>query len=494
MDTDIFEYKDAKFQYLLVPEVDLRFQKSYVLGDGLIINHTASTDLLSHEQSERAIAIIGLCVDSHGQLDRQDIPRFLLSSSAGAEELQDTLCRFAGKYVIFYRELADVFVFGDATTSLPINYFTGESVCISSSSRLVADYTKSGVSHRAKRIRAGTDLSQGLPNTITMYDNVVCILPNCYLSLSERKSIRGSINPVNEHLSEALDLHSILLRSNFLIKNIVDGYSKEYDLICPLTSGWDSRVVFSFLHRKFGGVNCYTFKHSHLSDSSAEVVLPERICEAMRSEHRLIRPQRAPESYSTAVKEVVGEYFNPSAIDLAYTYKKNYGNAALINGEIIGQIGKSSIFNASPRYLAVSSYFFTKTHNYSYAAWKENLKHVNELKAHAPGPLIFDLFALENRCGRWAAQSSELYSACGVNMLNVFNCRELINLWLKVSSKERVKSRIHVGLLEINSPELLKYPCNPEAKKKWARKGPLTYFAASHVKYLIESRRYVLRR
>jgi len=96
----------------------------------------------------------------------------------------------------------------------------------------------------------------------------------------------------------------------------------------------------------------------------------------------------------------------------------------------------------------------TKTHNYSKQNMLEVKRWINDVAPYVKKSRVskFDLFFLEHRIGKWAANNFLNYDLL-TNPLNIFNCRELIELWLSVSRAERVKKSIHKKIIELTWPE-----------------------------------------
>ena len=99
----------------------------------------------------------------------------------------------------------------------------------------------------------------------------------------------------------------------------------------------------------------------------------------------------------------------------------------------------------------------------------------------------FDLVALENDCCRWGVQSDIAYGLAGVNMLNIFNCRDLIASWSGIPRKLRRNKVIHTGVLARIDNQLLTIPFTPEttAKRMVRTCWPLFYVASfAYARYM----------
>lgn len=276
-----------------------------------------------------------------------------------------------------------------------------------------------------------------------------------------------------------------MTQSNTMIRNIVREYSKYYQLVCPLTSGYDSRVVFSFLKDFDPRVQCYTFMHKHFTEQTGDIIVPGNICKHYKQPYTIIKDLEAPKIEETKVSVLAGEFQHKGTINLAYTYNSVFMDKALVNGDIIDQIGKSLLGNAVPNILATPSYFQCKLHNYERKTRGILKKQVEEIKKCSDRAYIYDLFAMENRCGRWATQSSTVYNICGITSLNIFNCRDLLLKWISVPRKIRTRKWLHKELLQINDKQLLTFPFNPTEKFGFMKNNWVLFYISTYVKQFI---------
>lgn len=458
-------YEESLFTYLISDKKDSNcFEHDiYMSGLGIYIFHTAVTDVAYQMKNGREIAIIGLCIDAHNEIEREDIPDFVLSKGQPFSKIFTLFDRFAGKYVVVYHDGKNGCMFGDATGSIQINYGFGTNgtICAASTDQLVADHFQFVASETSIIIRQGSSLSQGLPGDMTMYDGVKALLPNHYLDLSTQKAIRIPLHSVRER--SEVGQESIVKDSLSLIRSIVREYAKYYKIVCPLTSGYDSRLVFAFLKEQNPNVQCYTFRHVGFSDKSDDICVPKSICDYYHQQYFTIPDISVPVEYMHEIAAVVGEYQSKETIDLAFTFRSRFKEEALINGNIVDQVGKSLIGNSMPTCFATPLFFRCKIHNSKRESSNELKRYLSEIRNAGDWKDVFDLFAMENRCGRWASQTDMLYSVCSVRSLNIFNCRELILKWISLPRKIRTKHWLHEKLFTAIDTHLLDYPFNPSS-------------------------------
>lgn len=91
--------------------------------------------------------------------------------------------------------------------------------------------------------------------------------------------------------------------------------------------------------------------------------------------------------------------------------------------------------------------------------------------------------------GNWSA-NSYLNSDLLISSLNIFNCRTVIENWLRVPRRDRMNGQINKKIIKLNWPELLEIPFNPDDKYRLFYKSRLAYYFAVRGKYLLERFKY----
>lgn len=476
-----FEFDQALFTYAISDRRMEKFSQHLLFESAdLIINYTSKTTVLHDNTENGEIAIIGLCVDSHGKIEREDIPAFLLKQHfTSVEDVYSYCDRFAGKYVILYSNHNGSFLWGDATCSIPINYAKGsteKTFCATPFDKMTADYFGYGLDEHLKKIRYSAEPSQAMPGELTPYKEVKALLPNQYLDIIHGKTKRVIIScGVKKQNWKKLVHHSYRLS-----RMIAKEYGKHYELICPITSGYDSRVVYAILKSVCSNVFCFTQMWDGFTEKTADLYIPEIICKSYGQPYEVINYVDTPEQYIKDVFENAGVYNSDRTVKEAYMYIHRFEGQARINGNIVGQIGKSSVTNTVPDIFGTARFFQCKIHNTEKSVKNELSHYIKDMKQS--GKNICDLFALENRCGRWGGQEEALYSLCGMNSLNIFNCRELIKDWLAVSRKLRVNKEVHLELLRVCDEKLLQFPFNPDERFCFLKKSWILFYTATFVK------------
>lgn len=190
--------------------------------------------------------------------------------------------------------------------------------------------------------------------------------------------------------------------------------------------------------------------------------------------------QFAPPEVLAKFHSLVGDYISPFSFHMGWQFKKLFSDKSLLNGQISDQIGKVCKTQAYPEWLADLEFFKSLNHNFSKEAGHEIVKWISEIKHYHEHKFICDLWEWEIRLGRWASQHTMSFSICGVDSLNIYNCRDLILQWVSIPNVMRARKWIHHMILQCNDERLLKYEFNP------LRKGAQSAPTSLHYRHLLK--------
>lgn len=411
----------------------------------------------------------------------------IISCCSNISEVIDFEKSLGGKYLILYRYEEQYYFLGDATCSIPAFYnINGEFACTSNLHYLVDQYGYHP-DQKLQSIRDAGDISQAMPFDITQYSDIKQLIPNHYLSVNGREAIRF-INSAQRQ--DVLTIDAATKLATPLIETMCEFYKQRFEIHCPITSGRDSRVVLAFLAADGDKVPCYTIRHPEHHENSQDIVIPKLLCAEKQIPYAQIKDVTVSAALKKKMDDLLGEnHYSSRTLRIAQTIHEHCENGAIINGDIIGQVGKCSLHRDIPECFATPGYFRCKLHNYSYEAKQQLRLWLSEIKQSGEKINTFDLFSIENRMGRWAAQENLIYNSIGQIYLNVFNSRSIIYIWTAVSRNERKKSCIHIDLIKKKMPELLGIPFETDESLlvRLSKTNGLTYLLSSYAKYYIES-------
>ena len=97
-----FVFNEAVFTYRISNRSSALFHRCISLRQSdLQIQYTNRTQVLHACNNGHEAAVIGYCIDAHGQISREDIPRALCACDTLYAAWQ--FCnRLAGKYIVYY--------------------------------------------------------------------------------------------------------------------------------------------------------------------------------------------------------------------------------------------------------------------------------------------------------------------------------------------------------------------------------------------------------
>lgn len=454
----------------------------FIKSHNLYLSYSKKTEVISYESGENTVYIIGLCVDSRGEINRYDIPKFLLSlEDINIDNIAKISSRFAGNYVILVVLNGCLYAFNDATGILPI-YYCLNSICLSSFDNITAKTVNEIIDEKYYNIRFESDYDAAMPNDITVYKNIKLVLPNHYLDLN-------TLNVKRFYPSEALayldDPEKTLKKQIPKLQNIIKEYAKYTNMICPLTAGWDSRVVFAFLLNTLDSIEAYTFIHKNFTDMTADLFIPKSMTDAVQCSYSQI-PDMEPENiFYERIIDIIGPYYYKGDMSMAYTHKTVFGDTAVVNSTIIDELGKNSKVVFLPVFCASPKYFVTKLRNTSKSTECEMRKYLNPIYNSALKNFVYDLFGWEILCGRYLAYNHAMYSAAGIMLLDFFNCRDILSDWIQIKRSDRKGHIIHQFFLSKLAPDLLNFPINPDTKFKTLREYRILYFFVTYLRYFL---------
>lgn len=459
---------EAVYTFILGDAPHPGLTKRYDLWDG-VLSLSQSTDYQAAQADERTVAIIGLCVDSHAQWTRDSVAQNLLDNTGSFDELLKVADRLAGRFALLYSEGAKKYALSDATSMLNI-FYAKDCLCLASAEQLIADVLGLKVSPRSMRIRrASMDPAAAMPNDLTMFGEAMgFLLPNHYLSLPNR-AVRYF---PNREAIEDISVEDAVNRVAPLLVNIAREYSKYTQLMCALTAGYDSRIVYAYTKEAYPEVPCFTYKRKEAADYE----IPNEIQKARGFEYHQIEEPPVPSEYEQALRERAGQWITAGSIKSAYAFDARFHGKSHLGGAIIDQIGRTSRGRGLPEFFARPSFFACLLRNFDADARRETIKWAKAARHVAGGFSLFDLFAWESRCGRWATQTGTIHALASVAYLNIFNCREIILAMASVPRKDRVKKRFHEALIKRVDPGLFEFPFNPHSVRESRLKNRGSYF------------------
>lgn len=478
-------FKNSVFTYYMTDadvSVDVLTKKSNIGKWNIYASDKTEVKVLSDENGV-TIAIIGYCIDSYMEFSQDAVCSYL--ALFGKEHFSDAISRLAGKFIIARVDSEGIEVYTDATATLPVFYCQkNDCTHISSLEYFIKENTDCHASQEALHIINKSDGAKTLPGDMSHYKNIYSLLPNHFYSSESDEAVRygkkgGVLRMSSKEAAE---------KTAGLICNIARQLTSKYGIKCPLTGGYDSRVVFAALENiSYGDPGIYTMKHK-MRVSNPDISIPRMIAKDKGYEYILIDDNEASCEYKDFCDYVMGNgLYSARTLDLIYTLKDHLGDSCLLNGDIMGQIGKSSLHRSVKECFMGPRYYQCKVHNTSKYSLKEIKKWYKRAKVYGVKN-ICDKFSKEIRLGRWAADENNMYSLFGINVINIFNSTDIIDIWECVPRCERKLSILHKELIGLMDNKLLYYSFGAEKISviSLLRKSDLGFYIATFIKFYLQ--------
>lgn len=474
--------------YLLTKSSTNIFPNSIKIGE-YFFQYDYNNNIHSIKSADNELIILGAVVDSYGRMSTLEIMK-LLVNAASVGELIANYKKLAGRFVIVFKNNDLIYVIPDACATIRVCYsITNEGVYVSSEPIIIANLLNYTESEKSSKIYESTISYNPLPNDLTMYDEIKVVLPNHYLSCTVGEIHRYYPNKISSKIS----LEEAVNKSIELLNNIMVELSKNYEVTIPLTSGVDSRTVLAMSKNVHNDIPYYTFKHRKYNESSADLVIPQKIASEYKLKYEVIKHKPVPKEIYESYDTSIGRFYNNKIVQNAWTYSNSSLSKRIYLTGDISPLAKSSFGMDLPECFATTSYLITKTHNFSNENKEEVRRWIRDIEQAVRLSSIskFDLFFWEQRCGR---NVSDVFSVMDKYCLGVsiFNCRELIETWLQVPRKLRNNGELHKAIIKKAWPELLDYEFNPKPKYSVSINGTISKYLAVRFKFYLDKSKYYL--
>ena len=468
--------REAGLTFFLGPNV-CDFLSEHMPCGEMILSYSPGTRVEVAQEGDRGLWLLGDYVDSHAEYTRGNIAQNILRPSRDIDSLRAGCERLAGKFVAIARFPEGFFMFNDAFALFPIHYcFPEGEPCASSLEYLLAKELNLPLSKEAARILRHAEPGMPLPGDLDRYVGSKFLLANHMLDLTARTCKR--FFPAGRRFQTTAA--EAAQKTVELTSNIIRQYSEDSDSLCPLTGGWDSRLVLSLLLYNHANVACYTTIKPHFTEKDGDVWVPREITKRRHIPYSGIQDTPPERESLDFVEELFG---HRRYAQIQSTHEVLWPGLIRVGGDIIDQIGKSAIGSYLPGFLAVPSFFLCKSHTYSLAAWRHIARWCRKADVSNSSLTRYELYAWEHRAGRWVSLTGSVLAVLGVREINLFNCREMMNSWVGVPRKERINDQIHREVFQITAPDLLDIPFNPGINTSRIKQNPPLFWLGTYIKY-----------
>ena len=373
----------------------------------------------------------------------------------------------SGRYVLIYKNESSFLAVGD-TCCLRQLYYGQLSHCtiLTSSPRMFLEYF--GLDLQTNQLKKDFINSAQYKKKESAWvgnksidDRLQKVLPNHYLDLNKIEVRRMPLSPLQNLTSE----RSILDFSSSVLKGTFTALSKRYELIQPLTAGWDTRTLLSASREFKDKIQFYIFS-GEKNSASSDTRIATNLAGKLGLNFKVIKPDTLSDEFLQEYnKEHVMPRILPKTANIQYHYY-NSNNPKLMNvngngGEIVRCYYGYTRRKISPEMLLLFSGYPS-----SIEFVRQELEHwfvnASQFAEEHDIPLL-DLFYWEQRMGNWGA----LYpfeQDIAMEEISPFNNKSLISALLRIKASQRRSPNYTFfrKLIQNLWPDTLSEPINPD--------------------------------
>lgn len=419
------------------------------------------------------VAIIGFAVDPINEtLGNQEIAARLANLCNSFESLVEGVSDLSGRFIVIAKGAGFFVALPDACAMRRIYFSSRQSpqLFITSSPMLYLHATmQSPLISQAKQNFIDHELYKSISIESAWFgedavdDRLSKVFPNHYLDINRGTAERIHSLSVDKFRSprEVLDYSANILRGS------ISAMSDRYNLIQPVTAGFDSRVILAASKPVKDKVGYYVFFRD--SDLHDDVRIPRELARNLSLNFRVVHTRKLEDEFiAKFAKEHIVPRNLPKISDIQQHCLENHPartvNVTGVAAEIVRNFygyGSSSptldMLKYFTKYKKRIQYIDREVEKWYYSAVKFSRDTVINLR---------DLFYWEMRVGNWAAQwPSEQDIA--IDEFAPFNNRRLLLSILSIDYKKRIGPDylFFRDLIRAMWPEALAQEINPSANR-----------------------------
>ncbi|MCD4683499.1 MAG: hypothetical protein K8R86_09480, partial [Bacteroidales bacterium] len=315
-------------QFILCPKEisDFSNWNKYYLSDKYILYAHPDLVQLEYTEKNKSIVLLGDLYDPvNPDFNNQDIFERLIKYD-DLNELIEASGQYAGRFIIFFVQDSSINLFHDASAAKKIYYTTDTaSMWCASQPHVLAKYcnikeTDNKLYHDFIKSDKFKSHDQVFIMDNTPFDSVKQLLPNHYIDIQNKKSVRFWPTKANKPIS----LNEGIEEGSKMLSGIYKSANNRYELMMAVTAGNDTRLLLAASRSVSENIFYYTNYHPRLTDDHQDIVVPSRLLKKVGLEFHV-------QKYSLEVDEDFKQIYyqntlNPSEVHLPiiYNYHKNF--------------------------------------------------------------------------------------------------------------------------------------------------------------------------
>ena len=375
-----------------------------------------------------------------------------LARTNSLEAFLSELSKYAGHYVIIYRDKYNFILLNDACAQYEIYYDTSFTT-FGSQPKLMCQViepeqhtSKSAIDFYSSRKFLSKKLFVG---DTTHHGNIKHLLPNHYIDLNQKTVVRYFPSQPAARLS----IEEVAPKACQMLKGYIKAVAARKNIAMAVTGGYDSRVLF--LASLDEDCKYFVLQHKNMTERHFDITVPKQLTQMHGKAFEVIPDALTFENISDSVDF-------PRNILKASKYFENH---IYLNGSI-SEIARN--FYGFNKTVSADDLAFINGYGgfdhvvYTYGRWLN----ANATLFEKYGYNTLDMFYWEERMGIMVAKEKTMRNALGMEVFSPFCSRELLVLLLSTPRKDRDKhiNRLYDAILLELSPLVRKIPVNPSFK------------------------------
>ena len=420
----------------------------------------------------KTILLMGFILDPENpQASDRDILNALMPNLVSSTEFFMQTARFGGRWILIVDDGSTVVLFHDAAGLRQVFYTdigSTQQLWCASQPTMLAEILGLQVDGDAQDFITSPEIRRNReywwPGDSSLYKEVKHLLPNHYLDLETGRCYRYWPNRTLTRIS----LDTAVEACSSILRGLLAGAVKRFNLVVSLTAGLDSRLVLAACHGIKDQLSYMTLKQINSSvNNDTDIIIASSLLRRLQLRHDLI--VSVPEDDDLFLR-----IFNQN-VTLAHE-KWSYDALAIFNFYhlssviTIGSVSEVVRFRWERFANKLRPHLKQKIDGENLALFMGNhpfaVKHFNKWLRDIGEPYnvdILDLFYWEQRVGNWLAMCESEFDIAWKDIFTPYNCRLLLMDMLSVDDiyKRPPQYKLYKKMILTLWPEVLAEPINP---------------------------------
>lgn len=425
-------------------------------------------------QEDRKIFLLGYVIDPfQPDFTDSEILDWLIHESPDLSSLIENTYRLSGRWVIIFVQGQKVFFFHDPFGMRQIYYagLQGEFWCGSEPSILAENLN-------VKPDKTNQYLNEFIQSSAfkkkehfwigdkTRYKEIRHLLPNHFIDVNTANIERFWINHERNY-----SVGTAAKKAGELLRNSLLSASKRFNLMMPVTAGWDSRVLLAASKDIKDDLYYFISTKNHLTKDNDDVKIPMILCERLGMNFHVLDNLREPDSEFLKLlnKNVDMPRQLPKTLTF-YEFYRNHQDKVNINGRGAETARCYYPFEKNPTAEFLAKVTGYPGDNFAITEIKRWLEKVRPFLKDKKIDLI-DFYYWEHRMGNWGG-TDPAEQDVAIEEFCPFNNRKLMMILLSTKRKYRSEPnyKLHKEMIYYLWSELLAEPINPVSTFDYLKK------------------------